>query len=187
VGYAVFDDNCCLQEHDFIDLTKMDDFFKKIEFMKTFLVDIGNRYKIEKIFIEEPLQNSFVTTHRTVAVLNFFVGSVVGVCSSLITDKVYFINFTRARSSCGIRVLKRLKESSGSENSSISTKKSVRDFLILKGYILKEKVTKNGTVDKRTYDMSDAVFVGYSGFHGIGVIELFRTGKKRRKGNAKRS
>lgn len=109
IGFTILDDdgNLELMDHfehknDFIDLY---DFAKMFKYILE--IDIKNKYKIYKIFIEEPKKSfaSNKTSTNTILLLNRF----NGICSWIVYDvfgaKPIHLNESTARKQCGLKIL----------------------------------------------------------------------------------
>lgn len=180
VGYSIFNESKNPVELGEIELKATGVDSKRSQITKK-IRELFETYSIRDVYIEEPLQNSFLTTHRTNSILGYFVGFVTGVCEML-GGTVQYVNFNSARHQCGINTSKStITEDMRKKKNNIETKNRVREFLLKKGIETPVFTNRNGKIDKKTYDISDAAFIGYCGLNNIGVVELYRTGEKRKK------
>lgn len=179
VGYAVWSDCWELVDSGVLKFKNID-FVEKLKQTSEWVYNMSQKYFISKIYIEEPLQYSIHTTPRTMAVLNFFVGHMVGCCGAYMTREIYFINFNSARSKCGIRYVRGGVDEDG-KSVKVDIKKMVFDYLRSEGYELREIYNRKNNLDRKTYDISDAVFVGHCAKMNYGFINLFKKDRKRGK------
>jgi Holliday junction resolvasome RuvABC endonuclease subunit len=148
-----------------IDLRKEKDFFKKVDLVKTKIIELNEKYKFEEVAIEEPLQSfarglSSAKTLFTLAKFNGIIQYIVHTLDLVPT----VINVNNARKLVGIKINKKDKTK--------NTKEQVLEQVqkLTSGIMWKKKVLKSGPrkgleiFDPCCYDIADAFVIGKAHF-----------------------
>jgi Holliday junction resolvasome RuvABC endonuclease subunit len=159
-GYCVFNQWNNVQIGH-IDLRKEKDFFKKVDLIKKKIIELNDKYKLQAVAIEEPLQSfarglSSAKTLFTLAKFNGIIQYIVytlGIGSTV-------INVNNARKLVGIKIDKKDKTKTTKEK----VLEQVQQFdskIMWKKRILKSGPRKGLEIfDDCCYDMADAWVIG---------------------------
>lgn len=150
VGYSITDSESQIIRYGFIDISRIDGIIEKCECFVDFL-DFSN---VDKIIIEESLKsfafgrtstNTIILLAKMNATATFAIYKKTGI-------KPIHINATTARKNVGIKIEKKAER---------STKEQVFDF-ITKSNDLVWVYNKKDEVDKRCFDIADAIIISKS-------------------------
>ena len=157
-------------ELGFIPLSKLSGSYSKAQRVLETLQEINDRYKVDRVCIEENLQTfkTGLSSAKTLAALARFNGIVSYLSEQVFNISPEFLNVNSARRSVGIKLIK--KKQGGKP-----TKEQVFDWadddLCNMGHIQQwpMKTLKSGPrkgqiiLDSRTYDMTDAYVIARAG------------------------
>ncbi|MFA5174634.1 MAG: hypothetical protein WC438_05630 [Candidatus Pacearchaeota archaeon] len=150
VGISQWNNNN-LVKYGFVDISRIpsDELFKKID---TFFVLFDIPQNVTEILVEESLKSfayghSSVDTMLLLTKINVLISYVL-YCKIGIYPK--FISAQTARKHIGLKINK---------NSSVDKKEQIFDF-VDKKFNLFSLMNKNGKMDKRMFDISDAIVIG---------------------------
>jgi len=158
LGFCIFDDNKLL-DAGVLELSTYSKTFDKAVVVKNKLNDILSTNSISKILIEENLQSfrSGFSSAKTISTLARFNGVVSYISEEIFGVEPSFINVSRARSGCGIKI---------NRKSPKSTKEQILDWVIDQPQFSKfkwpTKTFKSGPRKGKTvlspscYDIADA-------------------------------
>jgi hypothetical protein len=153
-GLAVLTYNGDLIASEAIDLRKIDDIFKKAEFVKSRIKHFHTLHNITNIFIEEPLSvmGRGMSTAHVLFLLNRFNGIVSWICREVCGIDPKYLKAMSARKSIGINVKR-------GENA----KEVVLKFLLDTDSRFTVEYTPKGNPKHGTYDRADAAVIAKSG------------------------
>ena len=159
-GFCVFNqwDNVHIGH---VDLRKEKDFFKKVDLIKNKIIELNNKYKLEAVAIEEPLQSFArgLSSAKTLFTLAKFNGIVQYIVYTLGIESTV-INVNNARKIVGIKIDKKDKTKTTKE-------KVLEQVQQLDSRITwPERTLKSGPrkglkiLDDCCYDMEDSYVIG---------------------------
>ena len=129
-------------------------FYEKAKFIKNKLIEMEDRYPIDKIYIEQSLQSfrSGFSSAKTLSTLSRFNGVVSWVCYELFDMQPEMLAATSARKQAGVAIKR-------GENA----KEKVLQFILDKYPDLEVLYTKHGNPKPGTYDMCDSIIIALAG------------------------
>ena len=159
-GFCVFNqwDNVHIGH---VDLRKEKDFFKKVDLIKNKIVELNNKYKLEAVAIEEPLQSFArgLSSAKTLFTLAKFNGIIQYIVFSL-GIKASVINVNNARKSVGIKINKKDKTKNTKEQV-LEQVQQLNSTICWPRRVLKSGPRKGLEIyDDCCYDMADAYVIG---------------------------
>ncbi len=115
-GYCVFDENELI-DIGYINLSKHKGLFEKAACVKSEIINLDDRYNIEKVVVEENLQafRPGLSSAKTLMTLAQFNGVVRWICHERLEVPVEAINVNTARKSVGLKIDKKDKSKSTKE------------------------------------------------------------------------
>lgn len=154
-GYTILDDNGKIVVNECIRLEKYKDFFDKAKKVKEVFLGIKKKYKIDKVFIEEPLLSFKMgfSSASTISTLSRFNGVLSWMCFEIFEITPEYFSAATARKACGVKVPKGEK-----------AKEFVFKFVLDTTPEFKVEWTAKGNPTPGTYDRSDSYIIAKAGF-----------------------
>jgi len=161
-GFCVFDNEGKPIHFSNVEMTKVSDFFHKVNLIKRHLYDLKFTFNITKVVIEESLQafRAGSSSAKTLFKLSKFNGIIQWICHNDLEVPINSLNVNSARKLAGIKV---------NRGSDVSTKDQILNYVINETgefFDWPTKILKSGPrkgfeiYDKCCYDMADAYVVG---------------------------
>ena len=119
------------------------------------LIDIGKKYKIEEIYIEQSLQSfrSGFSSAKTLSTLSRYNGIISWICFQVFHREPDYLAATSARKSCGITVPKGTK-----------AKEVVLKYLLDNEPSFEVEYTRHGNPKPDSYDRADSIVIAKAGY-----------------------
>lgn len=154
-GYTILDDEGKIIISECIRLEKCKDFFEKANKAKQAFIEINKKYKIDNIFIEEPLLSfkAGFSSASTISTLSRFNGVLSWMCYELFKKEPEYFSAATARKACGIKVPKGEKAKEFVFKTVLDT---VPEFIV--------EWTAKGNPTPGTYDRCDSYIIAKAGF-----------------------
>ena len=133
---------------------KFPSLYEKATFVKNQLRELSDKYKIEKIFIEQSLQSfrSGFSSAKTLSTLSRFNGIISWQCYEIFNIKPEPVAASSARKKAGVQIKR-------GENA----KEKVLQFVIDKYPDIEIQYTKHGNPKPGTLDMCDSIVIALAG------------------------
>ena len=119
------------------------------------LIEIGKKYKVQEIYIEQSLQSfrSGFSSAKTLSTLSRYNGIISWICYQVFHREPDYLAATSARKSCGITVPKGTK-----------AKEVVLEYLLDNEPTFEIEYTKQGNPKPDSYDRADSIVVAKAGY-----------------------
>jgi Holliday junction resolvasome RuvABC endonuclease subunit len=154
-GYTILDEQGKIVVNECIRLEKYKDFFDKAKKVKEVFMNIKKKYKIDNVFIEEPLLSFKMgfSSAATISTLSRFNGVLSWMCYEIFELTPEYFSAATARKACGVKVPKGQK-----------AKEFVFKFVLDTTPEFKVEWTAKGNPTPGTYDRSDSYIIAKAGF-----------------------
>ena len=154
-GYTILDEDGKIVLSECVRLEKCKDFFDKANKVKQTFEKLKKQYKIEKIFIEEPLLSfkAGFSSASTISTLSRFNGVLSWICYEMFNMEPEYFSAATARKACGIKVPKGEKAKEFVFKTVLDT---VPEFIV--------EWTAKGNPTPGTYDRCDSYIIAKAGF-----------------------
>ena len=142
------------EQWDFRNKKKFSDLLDKADLVRLRLFELGHRYKINSVYIEQPFTyfSSGGSSAKTMSTLQRFNGMVTWICFKSLGLKPEHVTAAAARKQCGLKIPR-------GEN----TKQKVLDFIVDKYPDFKVEYTKHNNAKPGVYDRADSCVVALAG------------------------
>jgi len=119
------------------------------------LIDVGKKYKIEEVYVEQPIQflGSGKSTSKTISVLYGFNGMLSWICYQVLHCEPHYLAPASARKSCGIIVPRGSK-----------AKEVVLKYVLDNNPLFEVEYTRHGNPKPGTYDRADSIIIAKAGY-----------------------
>lgn len=156
-GATVLDDNDKIvycESWDTRNKNKFPNLFSKAQFIKQKLLDLGDEFGIDEIYIEQSLSRfrPGFSSAKTILTLSKFNGIVSWLCYEIYEIMPEYLAVTPARKACGITVPR-------GENA----KEIVLNFLLDNEDGFSVEYTKHGNPTPGSYDRADSIVIARAG------------------------
>lgn len=159
IGYTILNNDGSYHDISFIDLSKIDNFYKKVDIFRNFLYKIIKDYGIDDnlYFVETPLLAHSLTMLKTIGVLQRFNACCCYSIYEILLKEPTLINVISARSLLKIKVPKGLPK----KDRKPFVWQSVKNL----GIIPSDKwlYKKTGKPQEKNFDMADAFIIAKAG------------------------
>tara|TARA_R100000234_G_scaffold4513_1_gene3485 strand:- start:325 stop:864 length:540 start_codon:yes stop_codon:yes gene_type:complete len=120
------------------------------------LIDVGKKYKIEEVYVEQPIQflGSGKSTSKTISVLYGFNGMLSWICYQVLHCEPHYLAPASARKSCGIIVPRGSK-----------AKQVVLQHLLDNEPTFSIEYTRQGNPKPGSYDRADSIIIAKAGYN----------------------
>jgi len=155
IGWCILSDNGSVEHIHYLDLKKLDDLYAKADYFSAFLRETKEKYAIDKVFIEEPVQVYSTSTAKIISLLQRWNGMASLCIYNTMGIQPFLISSHAARKAVGIKVPRGVK-----------TKQYVYDCLKVLNVIPENvfEYKKTGTPKESNFDICDAYVVAKAGY-----------------------